>query len=200
MTDWPLLLKSYRREKGLKQEALAYMLNVDQTTISRWERGKDNPSLAIEKRLRDLFWKKEDSALDAAVRMVRSSPLRATIVLPGTRIVEVSDPYADYHGFPRQEMKGALLRKFLGDRFYEEYMVPVGRIGIYSGDVARVEYTASVRMKDGMQGYSYSSIVPIFGSSGTYAVSQSQFVPQSFARERLGMKIYRFDELVDQEI
>ena len=104
------------------------------------------------------------------------------------------------HGFPRQEMKGALLRKFLGDRFYEEYMVPVGRIGIYSGDVARVEYTASVRMKDGMQGYSYSSIVPIFGSSGTYAVSQSQFVPQSFARERLGMKIYRFDELVDQEI
>jgi len=200
VTDWPLLLKSYRREKGLKQEALAYMLNVDQTTISRWERGKDNPSLAIEKRLRDLFWKKEDSALDAAVRMVRSSPLRATIVLPGTRIVEVSDPYADYHGLSRQEMKGVLLRKFLGDRFYEKYMVPVGKVGIYSGDVARVEYTAGVRMKDGTQGYSYSSIVPIFGSSGTYAVSQSQFVPQSFARKRPGMKIYHFDELVDQEI
>ncbi len=55
MSDWTILLKSYRREKGLKQEALAYMLNVDQTTISRWERGKDNPSLAIEKRLRDLY-------------------------------------------------------------------------------------------------------------------------------------------------
>ena len=197
MSDWPILLKSYRREKGLKQEALAYMLNVDQTTISRWERGKDNPSLAIEKRLRDLFWKKEDSALDAAVRMVRSSPLRATIVLPGTRIVEISDPYADYHGFSRQEMKGNLLREFLGDRFYEKYMVPVGEIGIYSGDVARVEYIASVRMADGKKGYSHSSIVPIFGSSGTYAVSQSQFVPRSFARERSGIKVYRFDELVD---
>ncbi len=197
MSDWSILLKSYRREKGLKQEALAYILNVDQTTISRWERGKDKPSLAIEKRLRDLFWKKEDSALDAAIRMVRSSPLRATIVLPGTRIVEVSDPYTDYHGLSRQVMKGNLLREFLGDGFYEKFMVPVGEIGIYSGDVARVEYIASVRKKDGSQGYSYSSVVPIFGSSGTYAVSQSQFVTQSFAQDRPGMKVYRFDELVD---
>ncbi|MCP3871206.1 MAG: helix-turn-helix domain-containing protein [Gammaproteobacteria bacterium] len=197
MSDWPVLLRSYRREKGLKQEALAYMLNVDQTTISRWERGKDNPSLAIQKRLRDLFWTKQDSALDAAVRIVRYAPLRATVVLPGTRIVEVSDAYAEHHGLSRKEMKGDLLRKFLGDDFYEQYMVPVGKIGIYSGDVARVEYLAKVRMKDGTWGYSYSSVVPIFGSSGTYAVSQSQFVPQSFVQDHPGMKVYRFDEIVD---
>ncbi|GEM_PF-4468473 len=34
------LLKETRREKGLSQEALARMLNVDRSQISRWENGK----------------------------------------------------------------------------------------------------------------------------------------------------------------
>jgi DNA-binding XRE family transcriptional regulator len=52
--DWPLALKDYRRRHALTQAALADVLNVDPTTVSRWERGRDQPALGIQRRLRTL--------------------------------------------------------------------------------------------------------------------------------------------------
>ena len=197
MSDWPFLIQTYRKENGLKQDALAYLLSVDQTTISRWERGKDTPSLAIQKRLRDLFLTKEDSALVAATRMVRSAFGRATITIPGTKIIEVSDSYAERFQASRNDMKGALMRHFVGDDFYERYMVPVGDIGIYSGEIARVDYVAPVTFDDGSSGYSQSSVVPVFSSGAVYTVSQSQFISEQIFQSRPSVRIYRFDELID---
>jgi DNA-binding XRE family transcriptional regulator len=197
MSDWPFLIQTYRKDNGLKQDALAYLLSVDQTTISRWERGKDTPSLAIQKRLRDLFLTKEDSALVAATRMVRSAFGRATITIPGTKIIEVSDGYAERFRSSRTDMKGALMRHFVGDNFYERYMVPVGDIGIYSGEIARVEYVAPITLDDGSAGYSQSSVVPVFSSGAVYTVSQSQFVNEAYFRSHPRIQIYRFDELID---
>jgi len=195
--DWPVLMRSYRKENGLKQEALAYLLKVDQTTISRWERGKDTPSLAMQKRLRDLFWTKEDSALETALRMVRSSPSRASVVIPGTQIIDVSESYAARFKSSPAEMKGKLMRHFVGDNFYEQYMVPVGDLGLYNGEVARVDYVAPVTLDDGTSGFSHSSVVPVFNACGIYAVSQSQYVSVDFAMNRPSMQVFRFDELVD---
>ncbi len=197
MGDWPVLMRTYRKENGLKQEALAYQLNVDQTTISRWERGVDAPSLAMQKRLRDLFWKREDSALDAAVRMVRAAPGRAAIVVPGTQVIEVSDTQAERYQTTAVEMKGRLMRHYYGSEYYERYMLPLGDLGIYSGEIARIDLVAQVRLEDGLSGYSHSSIVPLLCASGIYAVSQSQFVTEDFALNRPSCKVYRFDELVE---
>jgi transcriptional regulator with XRE-family HTH domain len=52
--DWRLALKEYRRRHGLTQVALADILNVDPTTVSRWERGRDQPALGFQRRLRSL--------------------------------------------------------------------------------------------------------------------------------------------------
>lgn len=52
--DWIKPLKDYRRRHGLTQAALAEVLNVDPTTVSRWERGRDQPALGILRRLRSL--------------------------------------------------------------------------------------------------------------------------------------------------
>ena len=41
-------LKRLRRSVGLKQTALADMLEVDQTTISRWENGTQTPSADLQ--------------------------------------------------------------------------------------------------------------------------------------------------------
>jgi len=49
--DWPSAIGKFRRRTGLKQQALAEMLNCDQTAISHWERGVDRPSLAFQRRL-----------------------------------------------------------------------------------------------------------------------------------------------------
>src|SRR4026208_1290598 len=52
--DWPQALRGYRRRDALTQGALAEILNVDATTVSRWERGRDQPALGIQRRLRSL--------------------------------------------------------------------------------------------------------------------------------------------------
>jgi DNA-binding XRE family transcriptional regulator len=52
--NWPHALKEYRRRHALTQAALAEILNLDPTTVSRWERGRDQPALGIQRRLRSL--------------------------------------------------------------------------------------------------------------------------------------------------
>lgn len=52
--EWVRALKDYRRRHVLTQAALAEILNVDATTVSRWERGRDQPALGIQRRLRSL--------------------------------------------------------------------------------------------------------------------------------------------------
>lgn len=46
--DWAALCLEYRHRLGLKQEAMADDLRVDQSTISRWERGQREPSRSIK--------------------------------------------------------------------------------------------------------------------------------------------------------
>jgi len=52
--DWSRALTDYRRRHGLTQSALAEIVNVDPTTVSRWERGRDRPALGILRRLKSL--------------------------------------------------------------------------------------------------------------------------------------------------
>ena len=54
--NWSVVVKRYRIRHCLTQKGLADLLGVSQRTVSRWERGEDNPSLIQQKRLRDLAW------------------------------------------------------------------------------------------------------------------------------------------------
>lgn len=47
--DWADLCRDFRLLKGLKQAAMAQDFNVDQSTISRWERGTREPSTAAKR-------------------------------------------------------------------------------------------------------------------------------------------------------
>ena len=63
-TDWSKKIKSYRLRHGASQTQLAQLLGVSQRTISRWERGDDNPGIAQQKKLRDLGWKTPSSLME----------------------------------------------------------------------------------------------------------------------------------------
>ena len=52
---WPVLVKRIRFLSSLKQADLAETLNVDQTSVSRWERGHTIPDFSVQKRLRDML-------------------------------------------------------------------------------------------------------------------------------------------------
>ncbi|MCR9136756.1 MAG: helix-turn-helix domain-containing protein [Alphaproteobacteria bacterium] len=54
---WPSLIKLYRQARGISQMLLAELLDVDVTTIYRWENGLVPPSLKEQIRLRDLLLK-----------------------------------------------------------------------------------------------------------------------------------------------
>jgi transcriptional regulator with XRE-family HTH domain len=87
---WATRIVAYREAHGLTQEDLAEMVDVDHTTISRWERGRDAPSrqkqqllnklvetrlTTVDRALRDLIDFTGDIAvlLDKDYRLVRAS-------------------------------------------------------------------------------------------------------------------------------
>jgi transcriptional regulator with XRE-family HTH domain len=48
---WSAIIKQIRVTKGLKQQALASLLGVSQSAVSRWENHLDEPNLAAAKQL-----------------------------------------------------------------------------------------------------------------------------------------------------
>jgi len=64
-------LRLWRSLRRLKQEAVAGLLGVSQTTVSRWESGQVTPALHEQQALRTLLGARLDSAADFALaRMV----------------------------------------------------------------------------------------------------------------------------------
>lgn len=51
--DWAALCREYRDRLGLKQEAMADDFNVDQSLISRWERGQREPSRLVKQAIQN---------------------------------------------------------------------------------------------------------------------------------------------------
>jgi transcriptional regulator with XRE-family HTH domain len=59
VAPWPRLVKRLRFLSTLKQADLAEKLGVDQTSVSRWERGLSAPDFPVQKRLRDMLRRAE---------------------------------------------------------------------------------------------------------------------------------------------
>ena len=55
MINYAEKIREYRERKLLTQEDLAKVLGVSVTSITRWENGKFEPTMAIKRKLRELF-------------------------------------------------------------------------------------------------------------------------------------------------
>ena len=55
MINYAQKIREYRERKLLTQEDLAKVLSVSVTSITRWENGKFEPTMAIKRKLRGLF-------------------------------------------------------------------------------------------------------------------------------------------------
>lgn len=56
-------LKQLRLERGLSQAALGKLLNVDQRTVSAWEKGACEPSMTALARMCEIFGESFDTLL-----------------------------------------------------------------------------------------------------------------------------------------
>ncbi|MBN9671438.1 helix-turn-helix domain-containing protein [Roseibium aggregatum] len=68
--DWAKLCQEYRLRRGLKQEAMAQDFNVDQSTVSRWERGEREPGMAVKLAILDALSSKRPERADQALQIL----------------------------------------------------------------------------------------------------------------------------------
>lgn len=78
--DFACRILTFRRQFQLSQQALAAFLGVGQRTVSRWERGVDQPSPALQERLEALIGGKGSSPLPAIYQAVKDAPVPLALV------------------------------------------------------------------------------------------------------------------------
>lgn len=131
-------LRIWRRANGIKQDAMAAALGVSQATVSRWESGRDVPSIEISRRITDLVATRVRDELAIESRFVeRLSSIQAIFEIDGIRLQAASAGCT--HAWPR-------FSRLVG-RSFEARMVGESRIilddaafrrDVIAGDVAMV--------------------------------------------------------------
>ena len=124
MGHWGGIVRSVRQRQGISQQQLAGSLGVSQRTISRWERGDDNPSIVQQKRLRDLGWQPPGSFLRSLTSAVVVCPVpRALSRSARLQLLAVSRPalekrpdLANWIGRELVGVAGGVLKEMLDDR------------------------------------------------------------------------------------
>jgi transcriptional regulator with XRE-family HTH domain len=82
-----------RAQLGLSQSEFARRLGVNQTTVSRWESGRQVPGKSILIRLRELSYDLNFSrGLSPEIALVEHSPFPMAIISQEWEVVAVSDP------------------------------------------------------------------------------------------------------------
>jgi CheY-like chemotaxis protein len=98
----------FRKETGLSQHDLASFLGVRQRTVSRWERGVDQPSPAIMARLQALLGGKNGSPLSLAYDIVRKA-LVPLALIDGKGAVLAASASFDSAALGKTEASGSSL-------------------------------------------------------------------------------------------
>lgn len=88
--DFAGRILAFRRQSQLSQQALAAFLGVGQRTVSRWERGVDQPSPALQERLSALIGGGEATQLPAIYEAVKAAPVPLALVDAEGRILVAS--------------------------------------------------------------------------------------------------------------
>src|SRR5690348_1499033 len=104
--DWAAQLRRFRRDRALKQAALAELIGVDQATVSRWETGRQIPDLGMQQRLRDLM-RRIDPREETLLKHWINASLGYTVLCDDRRIVRAASPsFCSIHGISATEVLG----------------------------------------------------------------------------------------------
>jgi transcriptional regulator with XRE-family HTH domain len=133
---WTRLLRQFRQHNGINQSALAEMLGVDQTTVSRWERGRDIPGLHAQRDIRDLLRREVASRQDMVVRArVRHAVWPATILRRGAIFVECNQGALREIGRFDDDLRGQSIYGHFGPHT-DDVTEHWENTGIFNGDIA----------------------------------------------------------------
>ncbi len=100
--DWLIDIRRFRQENDLTQHELAVFLGVSQKTVSRWERGADQPGPEIRRRL-ELLLKEAENPLPAVWEAIRNAAIPLALVDGRGRVLVASKSYSPSEAAPPDE-------------------------------------------------------------------------------------------------
>lgn len=143
------MIRYLRRRLGATQMELAERLDVDQGTVSRWERGVESPRPARLAKLRDMLLQEEDRRVQArSLAMLRHDILPATTLDARLRMNRASRRARDHYrtrGFDPDRLIGVALERFTDLAGYPTLMAFFAEAGILTGDALLFRFTVNFR-------------------------------------------------------
>ena len=145
-------IKLVRRRSGLTQKDLSAWLDVDQGTVSRWERGVSAPRPAAVAAMRTLLLRDEERRVrDRSMAIVRNNLAPATLMDPQLKLTEFSGSAVTHY----KQRSGTDLRGFIGSSLesqasrsgYPELWDCVLRSGLLDGDAIIFTFAINSRGK-----------------------------------------------------
>lgn len=108
--DWGKRIKQFRARMGMTQEAFAEYFGVDRTTVSRWERGIDEPALVYRRRILALTGTVPEQVIGGLVSHVEALDGLSTLVDANFRVMCTTTAhqqlfkynFSDVYGKPSQ--------------------------------------------------------------------------------------------------
>jgi DNA-binding XRE family transcriptional regulator len=135
---WAGQLKRYRRIHGLTQAALAEVLNVEQATISRWERGMHAPDLGIQRRLRALIFGRGLHSDNFIFNRVSHSPFAVKVASRSAQNLAASMAAAHLHHVDQSTLASANYRPLFTETL-EKHWAKALELGFFDGDIASIQ-------------------------------------------------------------
>jgi transcriptional regulator with XRE-family HTH domain len=135
---WPGQLKRYRRIQGLTQAALAEILNVEQATISRWERGTHAPDLGVQRRLRALIYGRGLHSDNFIFNRVSHSPFAVKVASRAAQNLAASMAAAHLHHVDQSTLAIANYRPLFTETL-ERHWIKAMELGFFEGDMASIQ-------------------------------------------------------------
>ncbi|MGJ3230886.1 MAG: helix-turn-helix domain-containing protein [Oceanicaulis sp.] len=149
MTRWRDYVRGLRGRLGLSQAVLAERLGVDQTAVSRWERGLDAPRMALRRRLVELGRSGDAARQDQVVRArVRNALWPASLVAPGAVFLEINPPALAEAGLAPADLRGRPIYGLFGpavDDVTERWEAT----GVFRGEMAMTISLNTLETSDG---------------------------------------------------
>lgn len=163
---WSDQLRRYRRLHGLTQAVLAETLNVEQATISRWERGVHEPDLSVQRRLRDLICGPSFNSEEFQLKVISRSPFAVKVANKQAKNLAASSGAAHLHGVPRDILARADYRPYFSDILRDQWNRAC-RLGFFAGDLCSVQVYTKWRPLNGLDSkYGISYWTPFRLSDG----------------------------------
>jgi transcriptional regulator with XRE-family HTH domain len=144
-------IRRLRQRLGLTQRELGERLDVDQGTVSRWERGIESPRPSRQSQLRKLQSRNEDDRqFSRSLAFVANDLLPATLLDANLRLIEASESAKKFYAERGQDpakLHGMALDSHINRLGVPEFTKFLKKSGLLKGDALFLRFVVNVSGK-----------------------------------------------------